>query len=99
MRLSGLLADLRQRGLVDAETPGEGSGLDFLVRDGGATSLQDAAYRFCRHEPGVHVVLSGTGNLSHLESNVASLGRGPLPPEDVARLREMFARVDDVSGN
>jgi len=48
---------------------------------------------------GVHVILSGTGNLSHLESNVASLGRGPLPPEDVARLREMFARVDDVSGN
>jgi aryl-alcohol dehydrogenase-like predicted oxidoreductase len=98
-RLQGLLADLRQRGLVHAETPGEGSGLDFLVRDGGATSLQDAAYRFCRHEPGVHVILSGTGNLSHLESNVVSLGRGPLPPEDVARLREMFARVDDVSGN
>ena len=98
-RLQGLLADLRQRGLVDPETPAEGSGLDFLVRDGGATSLQDAAYRFCRHEPGVHVVLSGTGNLSHLESNVASLGRPPLPPEDVARLREMFARVDDVSGN
>jgi len=99
MRLSGLLADLRQRGLLDPETPAEGSSLDFLVRDGGATSLQDAAYRFCRHEPGVHVVLSGTGNLSHLESNAASLGRPPLPPEDVARLREMFARVDDVSGN
>ncbi len=74
-------------------------GLDFLVHDGGATSLQDAAYRLCRHEPGVHVVLSGTGSVSHLESNAASLGRPPLPAEDAARLRELFARVDDVSGN
>ena len=33
---------------------------DFLLAE--APSLPDAAYRFCRDEPGVHVVLSGTGN-------------------------------------
>ena len=31
----------------------------FLLAE--APSLPDAAYRFCRDEPGVHVVLSGTG--------------------------------------
>ena len=36
---------------------------DFLLAE--APSLPDAAYRFCRDEPGVHVVLSGTGNAAH----------------------------------
>jgi aryl-alcohol dehydrogenase-like predicted oxidoreductase len=97
--LAEALADLAERGLIDPGIASSDAALDFLVHDGGATSLQDAAYRFCRYEPGVHVVLSGTGNSSHLDSNVASLRRPPLPEADVARLREMFARVDDVSGS
>jgi L-galactose dehydrogenase len=59
----------------------------------------DAAYRFCRFEPGIDVVLTGTGDVEHLKENVASLERGPLPAQDTARLREIFARVDSVSGN
>ncbi len=35
----------------------------------------------------------------HLEANVASLLRPPLPEEDVARLRAVFSKVDDVAGN
>jgi aryl-alcohol dehydrogenase-like predicted oxidoreductase len=46
----------------------------------------------------VDVVLSGTGSLEHLESNVASLSAPPLPEEDLARLRRIFASVDQVSG-
>jgi aryl-alcohol dehydrogenase-like predicted oxidoreductase len=94
--LSEVLADLSGRGLVPEETA---EMLASLVRDGGATSLQDAAYRFCRAEPGIDVVLSGTGKRAHLESNVASLCRPPLRPEHAARLRALFAKVDDVSGN
>jgi aryl-alcohol dehydrogenase-like predicted oxidoreductase len=93
------LVQLSERGLVEPDVVSDGGGLGFLIRDGGATSLQDAAYRFCRYEPGVHVVLSGTGDPLHLESNAASLGRPPLPEADTARLREMFARVDDISGS
>jgi len=52
--------------------------LGFLVREGGADSLAEAAYRFCRWEPGVHVVLSGTGDLQHLEANAASVAKPPL---------------------
>jgi aryl-alcohol dehydrogenase-like predicted oxidoreductase len=95
--LSEVIADLGRRGVVEEEAAREA--VEALVRVGGATSLQDAAYRFCRHEPGLHVILSGTGNAAHLESNVTSLTGPPLPEEEVARLREVFARVDDVSGN
>ena len=95
--LSEVISDLGRRGVVDERAAREA--VDALVRAGGATSLQDAAYRFCRYEPGLHVILSGTGNAAHLRSNAASLIRTPLPEEDVARLHEVFARVDDVSGN
>ena len=93
------LADLRDRGRVDPKLVGDETALDFVVHEGGATSLQDAAYRFARYEPGVHVVLSGTGKVEHLETNAESLSRPPLPEADVARLRRLFAGVDDVSGN
>ena len=63
-----------------------------------ASSLPDAAYRFCRAEPGIHVVLSGTGSVAHLEQNIASLLGPPLPEDAHARLVELFARVDTVSG-
>lgn len=97
--LAEALADLRERGRVDGKLVGDETALDFLVHRGGATSLQDAAYRFCRYEPGVRVVLSGTGKVEHLEANAESLRRPPLPAEDVERLQQMFAGVDDVSGN
>jgi len=97
--LRAALADLRKRRLIDARLLGQDDGLGFLIRDGGAANLQDAAYRFCRYEPGVDVVLSGTGRVGHLERNAASVSGPPLQPEVVARLREIFARVSDVSGN
>lgn len=99
VRLREVIADLQRRKLVDAQLLGDDEPLDFLVHAPGATSVQDAAYRFCRHEPGVHVVLSGTGDPEHLEANAVSLCRPPLPAEDVARLRALFGAVDDVSGN
>ena len=70
----------------------------FLLTTGGATSLTDAAYRFCRDEPGTHVILSGTGNPDHLRANIESLSRPPLPAEVSARLRHIFRRVNSVSG-
>ncbi|MBS0472892.1 MAG: aldo/keto reductase [Proteobacteria bacterium] len=59
----------------------------------------DAAYRFCRHEPGIDIVLTGTGKAAHLKENAASITRGPLPPKVLARLEELFGDVDSVSGN
>jgi aryl-alcohol dehydrogenase-like predicted oxidoreductase len=44
------------------------------------------------------VVLSGTGNIRHLEENVRSILSPPLPADVRQRLIDIFARVDNVSG-
>lgn len=96
--LRKVIGDLTAAGLLDGEVDPDDP-LGFLVHDDGAESVVDAAYRFCRDEPGIDVVLTGTGNVEHLQENVASLERPPLPTSDVERLRHLFGRVDSVSGN
>ncbi len=78
---------------IDGENP-----LGFLVDERLATSLTDASYRFCRDEPGVHVVLSGTGNPAHLAANMQSFAQPPLPEETAERLRHIFRHVDSTTG-
>jgi L-galactose dehydrogenase len=73
--------------------------LAFLIHEGGAQSVVEAAYRFVRHEPGCQVVLTGTGNPAHLDENVASINGPPLPSEDIERLRRLFGHLDHLSGN
>jgi len=93
-KLRETIGALIDQGLIDPEA-GQNP-LDFA--DQAAESLPDAAYRFCRAEPGIHVVLSGTGNIQHLEQNVASILRPPLPEGVRQRLIDMFAGIDTVSG-
>ena len=69
---------------------------DFLLAE--APSLPDAAYRFCRDEPGVHVVLSGTGNADHLDANLASFARPPLTQQTRNRLIHIFRNVNSTTG-
>jgi len=95
--LRELIAQMVTDGLIKDVDPDDPLG--FLVADGVADSVQDAAYRFCRWEPGIDLVLSGTGNVDHLKANAESLARPALPPEIVERLKSMFAGVDSVSGN
>jgi aryl-alcohol dehydrogenase-like predicted oxidoreductase len=97
--LRALMAELVQKGQVQTEDFTTDAPLDFLLANGVAESIPDAAYRFCRDEPGIHVVLSGTGNVAHLEENLRSLSRPPLPFAIGERLRRLFAAVDNVSGN
>jgi len=78
---------------IDMEDP-----LKFLLHDGGAESLVDAAYRFCRYEPGTHVILSGTGNIVHLKENIKSILHPPLPEKDLINLKKIFKNVDSISG-
>jgi aryl-alcohol dehydrogenase-like predicted oxidoreductase len=77
--------------LAESEDP-----LGFLIYEGGAKSVIDAAYRFVRHEPGVDVVLFGTGDLEHLRTNIASLLAPPLPEADRARLASLFGHLVGV---
>ena len=91
------------RDLLESEHPGldmidEDDPLGFVLEETDATSLVDAAYRFCRDEPGMHVVLCGTGDAAHLEENIASFARPPLPAQIRDRLARMFAGIDTISG-
>jgi aryl-alcohol dehydrogenase-like predicted oxidoreductase len=97
--LKELMHDLAAKRLVNAADFEADDPLGFLLEDGSAQNIPEAAYRFCRYEPGIDVVLSGTGSLEHLEANAESLTRPPLPPRHVEKLRRLFARVDSVSGN
>ncbi|MDR3121269.1 MAG: aldo/keto reductase [Clostridiales bacterium] len=74
--------------------------LDFLTsgETPAASTVMEAAYRFCRHTPGIHVTLTGTGNPGHLRDNLRSIAQPPLPPGILARLEALFGRVDCISG-
>jgi aryl-alcohol dehydrogenase-like predicted oxidoreductase len=98
-RLSQIISELVEKEQVNPEDIDEKHPLNFLIHENGALSLTDAAYRFCRYEPGVHVVLSGTSNPDHLRANIESLSRPPLPEQDVAKIKEIFKKVDSVSGS
>ena len=70
--------------------------LGFLVHEGGASSLTDAAYRYARHEPGADVVLFGTGDADHLRSNIDSILKPPLPDADREKLNALFGHLRGV---
>jgi predicted aldo/keto reductase-like oxidoreductase len=98
-RLKEVIQKLIEDGEVDPHELDETDPLGFLTQAGNAASIPDAAYRFCRDEPGVHVVLSGTGNPDHLQANLDSFERPPLPLETVQRLKHIFRRVDSIVGD
>lgn len=94
--LQQAVAELVAAGTLPAELAATSNPLGFLVHEGGARSVIEAAYRFARHEPGIDVVLFGTSSLEHLRSNIASILRPPLPAEDVARLYTLFGHLVGV---
>ncbi len=97
-KLRQTVAELIEQGAIPRDAVDADNPLGFVTDGGAAQTLPEAAYRFCRAEPGMHVVLSGTGNPDHLEENVAAILKPPLPLEVRERLVELFAGVDSVSG-
>jgi aryl-alcohol dehydrogenase-like predicted oxidoreductase len=95
-RLAATMRELAADGLLPQALADNPDPLGFLVHQGGATSVIDAAYRFVRHEPGVDVVLFGTGDSEHLRSNIASILKPPLPAADRYRLAALFGHLVGV---
>ncbi len=95
-RLNHVVTQLINEGKLPAWLAEKEHPLGFLVRSGGACTIIDAAYRYCRHEPGTDVVLFGTGNPTHLHSNIDSILSPPLPAADLQRVRELFGALEDV---
>lgn len=91
-----IFADLVKQGHLEASILAQGDPLGFLVGEGAAQSITDAAYRYARHEQGVDVVLFGTGNKAHVKDNVDSILRPPLAPPIIERLHASFGHLTGV---
>jgi aryl-alcohol dehydrogenase-like predicted oxidoreductase len=97
-RFKLLCADLVKRKAIDGSIEPQGL-LDFILREAGALSLPEVAYRFCRHEPAIDVVLTGTGNPQHLRANVEAILKPALPESVLSRLEQIFGGLNYLTGN
>jgi aryl-alcohol dehydrogenase-like predicted oxidoreductase len=95
-RIAREMRALADKGLVEKGLGESNDPLGFLIHAGGAATLTEAAYRFVRHEPGVDVVLFGTGDAAHLRANVAALAKPPLPEADRAKLATLFGHLTGI---
>jgi aryl-alcohol dehydrogenase-like predicted oxidoreductase len=97
-RLKGELRELAAARKVAGWLGHAPNPLGFLIHaDGdGALSVTEAAYRFVRHEPGVDVVLFGTGEPEHLRANIAAILKPPLPETDRRMLAKFFGHLSGV---
>jgi aryl-alcohol dehydrogenase-like predicted oxidoreductase len=95
-RIKREIKALADKGLVEKWLGELDDPLGFLVHEGGAASVTEAAYRFVRHEPGVDVTLFGTGNAAHLKANVAALLKPPLPQADRDKLAALFGHLTGI---
>ena len=94
--LSETVSELAGAGELPAEFASSDAPLSFVVGAGGASSVIDAAYRYVRHEPGVDVVLFGTGDAAHLRTNIESITSPPLPAPTTDKLRALFGGLEGV---
>jgi aryl-alcohol dehydrogenase-like predicted oxidoreductase len=88
-----VVAKLVEQGQLKASG---GDPLGFLISEGGAESITDAAYRYARHEQGTDVILFGTGDKAHVKDNVASILRPALPAPVIERLHSSFGHLTGV---
>ena len=80
---TGVIGMFALRGLLGS------SELRRIADDAGASSLSDLAYRYARHQAGMDVVLTGTGDPDHLRQNIAAVLSPPLPDQVLDRLRAL----------
>ena len=95
-RIAREMRELAAKGLVEKWLGETSDPLGFLIHAGGAANVTEAAYRYVRHEPGVDVVLFGTGDAGHLQANVASLLKPPLPEADRKKIADLFGHLTGV---
>jgi aryl-alcohol dehydrogenase-like predicted oxidoreductase len=98
-RLKEIFAELVAKGAIKKDAVDLKDPLGFLLQETDAATLPEAAYRFCRHERGVDVVLTGTGNAEHLKENIAAILKPPLPKAAAERLESLFGGLDYLTGN
>ena len=98
-RLQEMCAELVAKGALAKDSVDVNDPLGFLLKETDAATLPEAAYRFCRHERGVDVVLTGTGNAEHLNENISAILKPPLPKAALDKLDTLFGALDFLTGN
>ena len=98
-RLKKLIAELLDKHAIDSDGIDRDDPLKFVLQDSDAATIPEAAYRFCRHTPGVDIVLTGTGNREHLRANIDAILKPPLPMKVLNRLDQLFGKLDYLTGN
>jgi aryl-alcohol dehydrogenase-like predicted oxidoreductase len=98
-RLQTLCRELVEKGAIRKDSVDVNDPLAFLTKETDAATVPEAAYRFCRHEQGVDVVLTGTGNPAHLKENVAAILKPALPKPVLKKLEGLFGGLDYLTGN
>jgi aryl-alcohol dehydrogenase-like predicted oxidoreductase len=86
-RVAREMTALADKGLVEKWLGETKDPLGFLIHEGGASSMTEAAYRYAR------LVLFGTGDSGHLRSNVESILKPPLPEADRQKLATLFGHL------
>lgn len=62
--------------------------------DPGDLPWQELTLRFAAYIPGVHTSVVGTASLKHLQENIETVAKGPLPPETYETIRASFKKHD-----
>lgn len=94
--LETTLAELARDGQLPASLADSESPLDFIAPGQGRAGIIEAAYRYARHEPGVDVVLFGTGSIAHVQSNVDAILGDALPPAVQQQIADTFGHLVGV---
>ena len=92
-RIRETVRELCEAGQLPPDLGTKADPLDFLIHPGGGETVIEAAYRFVRHEPGVNVVVFGTGNREHVRSNISAILKPPLPAEDIEKIHSLFGHL------
>jgi aryl-alcohol dehydrogenase-like predicted oxidoreductase len=90
----GVIAMFALRDLVD--TAAGANSFQQVAQEAGM-SLSELAYRYCRHQAGIDVVMTGTGDPAHLRQNIAAAMAPPLPDSVLARLKLLSADQLDAA--
>lgn len=96
--LSRTISQWKQRGLIEENVIPDRGPLDFLVHDD-VESVVQAGYKFGISHDAVASLLIGTGNVEHLEENVATITGSPLPAADATKIRTIFGDIVESEGD
>ena len=94
--LEETISDWKSRGLLSRDSIPDTDPLGWL-RHGDVDSVISAAYKFAADHPAIASVISGTSNVTHLESNVRAMERPYLPAADRVRLEQVFGHIAEYA--